>query len=230
MQINNTASFYKFLEIYAEDSTARIYRGVSSDRYKLIPSIGRKKFKDGTRSLTEKDEDLIFRHFKQRSKRFLHKNYDDMNLLAIAQHHGLPTRLLDWTFNPLAAVYFAVEHEIVQPSAKNNQTKNSVIYIYDKQFNAIINKDYETIKVDKLEFFVPDFNDDRIINQNGLFTVHPYPWTELSDERIKIVTIDLKFRRELRKILNRLGINQSTIYPDLDGLASHISWMRTFDY
>ena len=47
-----------------------------------------------------------------------------------------------------------------------------------------------------------------------------------SQERVKIISIDIKYRRELRKLLNRLGINRSTIYPGLDGVAGHIKWMQ----
>lgn len=223
IKISDKKSFFKFLDKYVEDSKARIFRGVSNNRYLLQPSIGRKMHKDGVNRLTQEDEDLIFRQFKQRSKPFLNKNYDEMNLLAIAQHHGLPTRLLDWTFNPLAAAYFAVEKSITG-------AEHSVIYVFDKQFNAMVNKTYTTIQVDQLDFFVPDYNDDRIINQNGIFTIHPFPWEPLNDSRIEAITIDLSFRRDLRKILNRLGVHEGTIYPGLDGIASHIRWMRTFDY
>jgi hypothetical protein len=222
-------TFFKFLEDYAENGETRIYRGVSSDGYKLIPSIGRQKSKDGKRKLTEKDENIIFRHFIQRSRPFLTKDFDHMNLLAIGQHHGLPTRLLDWTFNPLAAAYFAVESEIIQPADPSRKINCSIIYVYDKPLKAVINKQFKSIRVKTLDFFIPNYNDDRIINQNGLFTVHPYPWVELTDKNIKTITIDLRFRRELRKLLNRLGVNQSSIYPGLDGVAGHIKWMRT-DY
>jgi hypothetical protein len=77
---------------------------------------------------------------------------------------------------------------------------------------------------------MPNFNDDRIVNQNGLFTIHPFPWTEYSSEKITKVTIALDFRRELRRLLNRMGVNQSTIYPGLDGIAGHIKWIETNYY
>lgn len=227
MKIENKKSFLLFLEEFADTRNTRIYRGVSSNNYKLIPSIGREKYKTGKRFLSQKDEDLIFRYFKQRAQPYLSKNYDDMNLLAIAQHHGLPTRLLDWTFNPLAATYFAVEKEIVQPHDPLKKVEHSLIYVYKKSFNAFVNKSFETIKVKKVEFFTPNFNNDRIINQNGLFTIHPFPWIEYKPEGLETVMIDLDYRRELRRLLNRMGVNQATMYPGLDGVAGHIRWMET---
>lgn len=226
MEINNRKDFFDFISLYSDTAKSRIFRGVRSDKYKLIPSIGRVKSKQGG-MITEEEEGLIFRYFKQRSKPFIQDSFDAMNLLAVGQHHGLPTRLLDWTFNPLAAMYFAVEKEIIQPEEKEKKILSSLIYVFDKKVNPEINKIYKDIKVKKLEFFIPNYNHQRIVNQNGLFTIHPYPWTELNDNKIEIISINLNFRRELRRLLNKLGINQSTIYPGLDGTANHIKWMQT---
>ncbi len=241
--IKDKKSFFSFLKKYTEDSSSDgenlnnkkwIYRGVSSNHYKLIPSIGRDKHKKKNATLTIDDEKLIFRHFLQYSKSFIKENHDYMNLLAIAQHHGLPTRLLDWTFNPLVAAYFAVEKDIIQ-IVNHKKIKYSLIYVYEKPKEAKINEEYvkfEDIFVDKLEFFIPNHNHQRIINQNGLFTIHPYKdekWMELSGNEIVAIPIKLSYRRHLRKLLNRLGVNQSTIYPGLDGVSTHIRWMET-DY
>jgi hypothetical protein len=225
MEIHNYTTFLQFLKKYADDKPARIFRGVESDKFELIPSIGRLKHKSG-KGINEKHEDVIFRFFKQRSKPFLTRDYDEMNLLAIAQHHGLPTRLLDWTFNPLAAIYFAVEKEL----PKNSGASHSVIHVYDKPIKVTVNETFSSIKVKKPTFFLPNYYDDRIVNQNGLFTVHPYPWKPLQDRNIIAVPIRLNFRRPLRIILNRLGVNQGTIYPGLDGIAGHIKWMETNFY
>jgi hypothetical protein len=85
-------------------NTNVIYRGVKSSEYELIPKVGRRRRKK--KVLEPKDERDILSLFKQRAIEHLHRTpVDDWEWLFIAQHHRLPTRLLDWTRNPLVGAY-----------------------------------------------------------------------------------------------------------------------------
>ena len=115
--ISNISDFLKFIEDYTGEGSNYIFRGHKLETYKLIPSIGRMMNKIGEESSTD-DEELMLKIFKHRTYPFTKEFHDNSNLelLTIAQHHGLPKRLLDWTKNILIAVYFAVEDVFSKPA------------------------------------------------------------------------------------------------------------------
>src|SRR5260370_189193 len=114
--------------VQTHSRVAVIYRGVASSNYQLIPKVGRRH--RGGKLLQQKDERYILRLFRQWAIGDLGwRPVDDWEWLAIAQHHGLPTRLLDWTRNPLVAAYFAVVDESADDSAIYAYRSNSYIQI-----------------------------------------------------------------------------------------------------
>ena len=80
-----------------------IFRGLGDTEFPLLPSIGRKS------SYRDVHERAIFSTFQKRASEFADtRDWTTLDFLAVAQHHRVPTRLLDWTTNPLVAAYFAV--------------------------------------------------------------------------------------------------------------------------
>jgi len=198
-----------------------IFRGVrDAENHKLVTKLGRLKLKPD-RDLF-KEEAFMFRLFKQQARPYLDWiPMDEWEWLALGQHHGLPTRLLDWTRNPLVAAYFAVEKQ---------HDGDSAIYVFrnDKYIRTDVEKD--PFKRTRIGKFVPAHITRRITAQAGIFTVHPEPDKEFQDASVDKLIVPKSARKGIKKILSSYGINRASLFPDLDGLARHIEWLRSDSY
>jgi len=201
--------------------TGIVYRGIESVDYKLVPKIGRLKHFTG-RPMNKNDEYVILSNFKQQSRPHLKNILDnDWDWLALGQHHGLPTRLLDWSKNPLIACWFAVEKET---------NKDSVIYSFKSNDWLDFEKVKNPFEIDRVYRFMPNHIVSRITSQSGLFTVHPDPTVSFDDKNIDRIIIKNNHCRKIKKELFKLGVNASTVFPDLDGLTKTISWIISNEY
>jgi hypothetical protein len=214
--IHTFAELHEIIERY--DARTIIYRGMKSMKYPLIPKIGRivPPKSIGSREANERE---ILRLFKERALRFLDfMPTSDWDWLALGQQHGLPTRLLDWTDNPLVACYFAVE----EPSEDD-----SVIYAYQNQSYIDVEEYPEPFRYREVGKFIPRHISPRITNQGGLFTIHPKPYEEFESEDMEKIIIPRSIRPTLKRTLNKYGVDRFALFPSLDGLAAHIEWLQS---
>jgi hypothetical protein len=226
-------SFLEFHNSITEHKGERVvFRGIKNTKFPLVPSIGRLHI-DNTE--IEKIEKSIFDQFKNLSLPYLNFTpRNDWEWLALAQHHGLPTRLLDWTKNPLIALYFAVEDDC-KNNTKNDCRNDAAVYIYEDSQPPvnIEDDDYKNpLKIPSdvpVRRYTPAHLTQRIIAQSGLFTIHQHVTQGFTSENIYKIVIPNKLRKELKELLYRYGIHRGTIFPGLDGISSHIKWLADQD-
>jgi hypothetical protein len=211
-----------FPQLYEALQTFRggrwVFRGVHDPAHTLIPKAGRRPI--------DRTEQRILEMFGRELPGYLeHVPSDQWELLAVGQHHGLPTRLLDWSENPLAAAFFACD---------KHYDRDGVIYAMRNPF--VVKDTTESVfAITKVMRYRPRHISARIRAQQGLFSVHPQPSVPLElgkSDGIQIarILIHKGYKEQLLWDLARFGIHRAMLFPDIDGLASHIRWMyESFD-
>lgn len=198
------------------------FRGHSSIDYKLIPSIGR-FYKEGQEQALLQLEKEMFEDFKRKYSLFTDvRPRNDMEFLFLAQHYGLPTRLLDWTYNPLIALYFA---------CISNPDKDGVVFhcmpfshmVFDPTKHSILSFPHLTV-------LTPNLTDVRYKNQNGLFLLYPQPWKEEMEHIEQRFIIPAPVKKSVLIKLEKIGITRSLIMPSLDSLCTEILQIHTKRY
>jgi hypothetical protein len=219
-ELHKISHLFDYLDRYKK-TTRYKFRGQSDSSWPLIPKAGRPSF-------ARHNDKEIFKQWKRRGLSYLeNSSFTDSELLTIAQHTGLPTRLLDWSFNPLVAAYFACQE---------NHDKDGAIFAYKSGLISI--QDYPdpfSFKTGSIYMLQPNSSHSRLVSQHGYFTLHTEPTIEIEQDELNVnldkIIIPRNLKKEFIFRLNQMGFNHMTIFPDLEGLSKHLCWFyENFDY
>ncbi|NOR62060.1 MAG: FRG domain-containing protein [Rhodobacteraceae bacterium] len=220
--IKNLSEFVEYVEHRTPGKSIGLFRGQAVCR-NLLPSIARMKPTKDTTDL----EKRMLAELKRSGTLFLQDTKtSDWELLVIAQHYGLSTRLLDWTSNPLAALWFACSKE---------DEKDAYVYALDTGGMRLPGRGRKSpFEQPKTRVFRPRLNNARIVAQHGWFTVHRF---SVKSSRFVALENNLELNSKLFEMvipgavksqilwsLDRHGVNHTSLFPDLEGLCRHISW------
>lgn len=236
--VDNINEFWEEFNKYADKAAlfgkSFIFRGVLDANYELIPSIGRKT-KNNTYENIQTLESNILQEFKRLAVPIIKKiPQNDFEWLFLAQHYGLPTRLLDWSTNPMVGLFFAVEsedekdgafHVIEHPISDDYEFLDYRKADFSDEAKAS-NLLYRIIKFQDYQgevFFIrPKYSEQRYLNQKSVFSCSANPFEPISIKEHNILVIKREWKPEIRKKLKMYGISHSFVYPGLEGVAKEI--------
>jgi len=195
----------------------------------------------------------IIRNFRKYARRSLEGEDSVWNWLALAKHHGLPTRMLDWSFSPYVALHFAtqatsdfdqdgeiwvvgfpaVNRFLPRPLAALLEEEGSDVFSTEmlgavaaslRRFDALADEPF-------MLFLEPPSLDERIVNQAALFSIissatqETEAWLERHADACRRIVIPASLKWEIRDRLDQLNITERVLFPGLDGLSA---WLKRY--
>ena len=193
----------------------------------------------------------LLRNFRKYARRTFVGDDSIWNWLSLAQHHGLPSRLLDWTFSPHVALHFATaeldhyesdgELWIVNFEQTNRALPTPLRELLAKEGSDVFTGEMLSSVAPTLEaldglaqepfvlFLEPPSLDDRIVSQSALFSVMSSAtaaldeWLRARPETWRRITIPARMKWEVRDKLDLGGVTERVLFPGLDGLSRWLS-------
>ena len=231
--ITSTSEYVSFIQARPPRKREYVlYRG-QRENMALLPRIARLRLQ---RSIPETERRML-QHLKRQALPHLGLLPDtDWDWLALAQQFGMATRLLDWTQNPLAALWFAVEKP---PAREGTQQKEGVVWVFRaKESDLASTSEEDPFSGQLTKVFQPDHITPRLAAQSGWFTVHKYVSSKKRfvrfeqhtryKKQLAKLTVPGPCFADLREQLDRLGVNAAALFPDVAGLCAHLSWLYSY--
>jgi hypothetical protein len=208
-------------------------------------------------SLARLSEDYprLERHLIRNFRKYAHREAPGPAMwdwLSLAQHHGLPTRLLDWTFSPLVALHFATaswpDDEAVllgvDTDGAHELLPSTLSAAYDREGSMVFTTEMldelapDLERFDELTeddpyvvFFEPPSLDERIVNQAAVLSAisdarcHMEDWMDAHPALWRAWRIPPDVKSQVRERLDQAHVNERVLMPGLDGLAA---WLRRY--
>ena len=221
------------------------FRGLSDTGYPLETTLMRL---GGDYATLEKH---LLRAFIKYAHRTAIRPSSIWHWLSVAQHYGLPTRLLDWTYSPLIAAHFATAniekaavdgaiwavhyvrtHQLLpEPLARQLAAEGANVFTVDMLSDTVASLQEWSQMVDHplVMFFEPPSMDDRIVNQFALFSVMNNAralmdhWLDQHPQLFRKIIIPACLKWEIRDKLDQSNITERVLFPGLDGLSR---WLK----
>jgi hypothetical protein len=222
-----------------------VFRGLARSSYPNVSSLAR----------LGEDFPSLERHLIRNFRKYAHRErpgHTVWDWLSLAQHHGLPTRLLDWTFSPFVAAHFATATQpdregivyAIDCEAVHAELPPELRAALEAEGALVFTTELLASRAPSLDafdelaggepfalFFEPPSLDERIVNQSAVLSAiadprhHMDDWLEQHPDAWRAWRIPPEAKAEIRERLDQGNVTERVLMPGLDGLAA---WLRRY--